>query len=112
MPASVLTIGSFDGVHCGHAALLQRARTLAAGHDPATRVIALVFDPHPLAQINPIAAPARLTRFEDRQRWLMGCGAHEVVRLEPRPELLGLTPQAFVEKKIARVSAYRFCGRD
>jgi riboflavin kinase / FMN adenylyltransferase len=42
---SVVTIGNFDGVHCGHrmviASLLDRARALNA------RAIAVTFDPHP-----------------------------------------------------------------
>jgi riboflavin kinase/FMN adenylyltransferase len=42
---SVVTIGNFDGVHCGHrmviASVLERARTLQA------RSAAITFDPHP-----------------------------------------------------------------
>jgi riboflavin kinase/FMN adenylyltransferase len=43
--SSVVTIGNFDGVHCGHrrviAALRERAQQLGA------RSVAVTFDPHP-----------------------------------------------------------------
>lgn len=94
------TIGTFDGVHLGHAALVARARA----HADATggQVIALVFDPHPLTQLNPASAPARLTDFASRERLLKQAGADTVVRLEPSPELLALSPRAFIEQTAAR----------
>ncbi len=103
MPAqrSVLSIGSFDGVHRGHAALIRRARELAVAGPPETRVVALVFDPHPLTVINPESAPARVTLFDDRRRWLLEAGADEVVRLQPAPELLSLSPEAFIDRKVS-----------
>ena len=46
-----VTIGNFDGVHRGHAALLAEARRLArSANAPA---IALTFDPHPLQLLRP-----------------------------------------------------------
>jgi riboflavin kinase / FMN adenylyltransferase len=92
-PAAV-TIGAFDGVHRGHAALLRAGRN-AVG--PRGRIIALAFDPHPLTVLRPTAVPARLTTFEQRTRLLLQAGADEVVRLQPTPEVLQQTPDAFIE---------------
>ncbi len=98
--AAVLTIGTFDGVHVGHRALLERARKLAApaGGRASARVVALAFDPNPLEVLSPAGAPARLTTWAQRDRLLRGAGADEVVRLDPTPALLALSPEGFVDQ--------------
>jgi riboflavin kinase/FMN adenylyltransferase len=93
---SVVTVGTFDGVHVGHRALVMRARALANA-SPGTRVVALVFDPHPLTVIRPGEAPARLTTFERRAALLGEAGADEVVRMEPTGQLLALSPEEFAD---------------
>jgi riboflavin kinase/FMN adenylyltransferase len=97
--ATAVTIGNFDGVHLGHAALVQRCRGLVG---PGGRVCVLAFDPHPMTKLRPEAAPARLSTFEQREAWLRGLGADEVVRLTPDEALLGKTAREFVEWLVAR----------
>lgn len=101
MTASVITIGTFDGVHLGHAALIAEARRRAAAHPggPA-RVIAMSFDPHPMTRLNPALAPAMLTEFDRRAQLLRDLGADQVVRLQPTDELLGLTAREFIERVV------------
>lgn len=98
---SAVTIGNFDGVHVGHAALVRAARE-AVG--PSGKVIAMTFDPHPASILAPDRAPPRLTTFERRRDLLLGIGADQVVRLEPSPEFLDLEPEAFVEQVLAPLS--------
>ncbi len=98
---TVLTIGNFDGVHLGHAALVRRARELAGPAAAGGRVVVLSFDPHPLTAIRPEIAPKRLTPFERRAGLLRALGADEVVRLEPTPDFLALEPERFVERLAA-----------
>lgn len=98
---SVITIGSFDGVHVGHRGLLRAARRLAADYaarEGATPgVVALAFDPHPASVLRPGSEPGRLTTFERRARLLQENGADRVVRLEPTPRLLAMSAAAFVD---------------
>jgi len=96
-PRTVLSIGNFDGVHVGHAALIRRARALAdtPGSPVRGRVIALAFDPHPLTKLRPAVAPARLSRFERRAELLSIAGADEVVQLRPDQQTLSRSPAEF-----------------
>lgn len=102
MPGTVITIGTFDGVHAGHAALIRRARAAADAAGPATRVVALAFDPHPAAALRPREVPARLSTFDQRREWLAALGADDIHRLEPAPDLLGLTPDEFIDRLVAQ----------
>lgn len=92
-----MTIGTFDGVHIGHASLVRRARELADTQGATAHVVAMCFDPHPLTRLHPAAAPARLTTFERRAALLGEAGADEVIRLEPTPALLALSPEEFID---------------
>lgn len=99
----MLTIGTFDGVHLGHRALVERAAAIADRHAGGSagvrpRVIVLAFDPHPLETLAPDRAPARLTTWARRASLLRAAGADEVVRLEPTPTLLSLEPAEFIER--------------
>lgn len=99
-PRTVATIGVFDGVHVGHAAILARARSIADAGGGGGRVAALAFDPHPLATLAPERAPTRLTTFKRRVGLLREAGADDVQRLAPTPALLSLSPQIFVERLV------------
>jgi riboflavin kinase/FMN adenylyltransferase len=93
---ATVTVGSFDGVHLGHQAVLReidrRART-------AGRASVLVtFDPHPLEVVNPDAAPPLLTTGPERLEILAQSPLDYVVILRFDRHLAGLTPESFVRE--------------
>lgn len=94
---SAILIGNFDGVHRGHQALVKKAVALARSTATGAEVIALTFDPHPTSVLRPGAEPPRLTTFAQRETMLRECGVARVQRLEPTPQLLDHSPEAFVE---------------
>lgn len=96
---AALSIGNFDGVHQGHAALVSAAR---AAVGDAGRVVVLAFDPNPMAILRPAATPARLSTFAQRDRWLKAIGVDEVVRLEPTREFLQQSPEQFMRWSVDR----------
>lgn len=96
--ATAVTIGNFDGAHRGHAALVRRARH-AVG--PGGRVVALVFEQHPLTVLRPGQAPPLLTTFARRAELLRSLGADEIVPLAPTAATLELSARAFIERLVA-----------
>lgn len=76
-PACVATVGNFDGVHVGHAAIVRRLVEMAErlGH-PA---VALSFAPHPAVILRPASAPEPLTTPARRAELLLGLGVQTVL---------------------------------
>jgi riboflavin kinase / FMN adenylyltransferase len=72
LTASVVTLGTFDGVHAGHRAVLNRVVEQARAHDRSA--IAVTFDPHPLHVLRPDRAPEQLTSLAHRLRLLAASG--------------------------------------
>ena len=76
-PGSVVTIGSFDGVHIGHQRLLRRVRR-AADQGRMTPV-AVTFDPHPRCVVDPRGCPPLLSSLDDRVELIGRCGVERVL---------------------------------
>ena len=74
---TVVTLGNFDGVHRGHAAVMQRVAQEA--HARGLKSVAVTFEPHPLAVLAPDKAPEMLTGMKDRLFLLEQLGLDAVV---------------------------------
>ena len=93
---AVVTVGNFDGVHRGHRAVLSRARE-AADRD-GLRVVAVTFDPHPMAVLRPDHAPAMLTGIDERAELLAAAGVDEVLALPFSREIAAWSPLEFIDR--------------
>lgn len=91
----VVALGTFDGVHLGHQAVLSRA--VEEGERADLEAVAATFDPHPRSVLNPDVAPELLTTLELRQEALLRYGANEVRVIQFNEELSKKTPEEFVE---------------
>ena len=92
---TVVTLGNFDGVHRGHAAVMQRVAQEA--HARGLKSVAVTFEPHPLAVLAPDKAPEMLTGMKDRLFLLEQLGLDAVVVMPFTRELAAQTPREFVE---------------
>jgi len=72
-----LSIGNFDGVHRGHARIVQRL--LAAARAVGGPAVVFTFDPHPARLLHPERAPAPLGWTDRKVRLLRELGADAVI---------------------------------
>src|ERR1700682_4327401 len=59
---TVLTVGTFDGVHRGHRDVVERLA--ARSRHLKIPSVLVTFEPHPLEIVNPAAAPLLLTTHD------------------------------------------------
>ena len=88
-----IAIGNFDGLHQGHLALLD---TMRENRLPRPWVV-LTFEPHPRRFFSPEAAPFRLSRSTQKQRWLAEHKVDALLVATFEQSLAALAPDAFVE---------------
>ncbi len=91
---SVVTIGNFDGVHRGHAALLAAVTQRARDH--GLHSAAVTFDPHPLAVLYPQKAPPLIGTPADKVARIGAAGIDALLVMPFTLELAAMTPEEFV----------------
>lgn len=93
---AVIALGNFDGVHEGHARVVERAAQLAQTcHAPLG--VAL-FHPHPRRFFAPDAPPFRLMSADRRDERLTGLGVKTVYELPFTAEMSQMSPESFVKE--------------
>jgi riboflavin kinase/FMN adenylyltransferase len=95
-----LTIGTFDGIHRGHQAMLARLRE--AAEDLGLPAAVMTFDPHPREFFSPATAPPRLSTLRDKLARFAAHGVERtfVARFDAR--LAGIQPAAFIDDVLSR----------
>ena len=91
-----VAIGTFDGVHVGHQAVIDDADTV------------LTFDPHPLEILHPPAAPKLIMPFRVKRDVIDGLGVSEMVVIPFDDDFAQIPAQGFIEQVlIERLGAER-----
>jgi riboflavin kinase / FMN adenylyltransferase len=93
---TVVVIGNFDGVHRGHQHVLAEARALA--DDEGLEVVAVTFDPHPMAVLRPEHAPTTLTSLQHRAELLEFYGADAVLSVPFDREIAAWSADDFARR--------------
>jgi riboflavin kinase/FMN adenylyltransferase len=92
----VATVGTFDGVHRGHWAVLEEIARRAAARGGTSLLV--TFDPHPLEVVNPQAAPLLLTTPDEKRLILAQSPLDRVAFVPFSHELAEFTPERFVRE--------------
>ncbi len=77
MKGKAVAIGTFDGVHRGHVAVLEKLREVASEED--LQPVAITFDRHPLSLIAPQRAPKAITSVERKAELIRRHGVTPVI---------------------------------
>ncbi|TWH01607.1 riboflavin kinase/FMN adenylyltransferase [Nocardioides sp. J9] len=94
---TAVTIGNFDGMHLGHQHVVRRAREVA-GEVGVDHVVAVTFDPHPIAVLRPEHAPPTLTTIEERLQLLHEAGVDDVLVIPFSRDIAAWTPHEFIDR--------------
>jgi riboflavin kinase/FMN adenylyltransferase len=93
-----VSIGNFDGVHVGHAAIVRRLH--ARARDVAGPAVVFTFDPHPVRLLRPDQCPPPLTWTERKAELLAVLGVEWLVAYPTDEALLQLSANEFFARII------------
>ena len=89
----VATVGSFDGVHLGHRAVIER--TVREAEQEGLASVVITFDGHP-SEVLRKSAPPLITGTTEKIRYLAPLGADAILLLPFTPELAALSMSDFI----------------
>jgi riboflavin kinase / FMN adenylyltransferase len=95
MALSAVTIGTLDGVHLGHQALV--GLTIDKAREESLASVAVTWDRHPSETLRPDHAPLLLTSLDRKLELLEVCGLDGVLVLPFDVELSSWSPERFVQ---------------
>lgn len=105
---TVLTVGTFDGVHKGHRAVIEKL--LAEAKTLNARAVVVTFDPHPqiILRNKPDKPPVTLlSTIEERLQLLERYGVDTVVIIPFSEEFAAIDSETFVKDYLVKKSVVR-----
>lgn len=102
---AVATVGSFDGIHLGHQAILGQLKERAAYYGASS--VVMMFEPQPREYFAREQAPARLMRVREKVEALADTGVDRVFCMQFNRALRSLSAQEFVERVLVDGLAIR-----
>ena len=97
---SVITIGSFDGIHLGHRRLMEITKDSAVELNSVS--VVLTFHPHPLKVVNPEAKIKLITTFEKKIELIEETGIDYLVYITFTPEFANMRAEDFIKNIIVK----------
>jgi riboflavin kinase/FMN adenylyltransferase len=98
-PRRVVAIGTFDGVHVGHQAIIGRAIEIA--RDKGLAAMALTFEPQPIAVLRPELRPAVLTHIGLKTQLIERLGVDELLVVPFTKALSRIRAERFAEMLVS-----------
>ena len=102
----VATIGTFDGVHLGHQAIIRQVNAQAKALGVLS--VAIIFEPQPHEYFAGEKAPARLMRFREKVLALLAAGIDRVLCLPFNGGLRRMSGAEFIDQVLIQGLAIRY----
>lgn len=93
---SVVTIGNFDGVHCGHRSVI--AEVVGRAWELRAKSVLVTLDPHPAMVLRPDKAPKLITPTPEKLQLLRETGLDAILVIPFTAEVAQTTARDFAEK--------------
>ncbi len=98
--STVITVGTFDGVHRGHRDVIERL--VARSRSLKIPSVLVTFEPHPLEIVNPSAAPLLLTTRDEKLEVIAETGIDYMAVVPFTAQLASFSAEDFVEVVLRR----------
>ena len=95
-PATVIALGTFDGLHLGHTDVINTARNYAERN--GLKLAVFTFSNHPLALIRPDLVPVRIISAEEKIKLLESFGVDYLINIPFTEDFAALSPDEFLER--------------
>lgn len=94
-PATVIALGTFDGLHLGHNDVIRTAKEYAAKN--GLKLAVFTFSNHPLSLIRPDLVPVRILSCEEKIKLLAAMGVDYLISIPFTEEFAALSPDEFLD---------------
>ena len=95
-PATVIALGTFDGLHLGHTDVINTARDYA--ERSGLKLAVFTFSNHPLALIRPDLVPVRIISAEEKIKLLESFGVDYLINIPFTEGFAALSPDEFLDR--------------
>ena len=95
-PATVIALGTFDGLHLGHTDVINTARNYA--ERSGLKLAVFTFSNHPLALIRPDLVPVRIISAEEKIKLLESFGVDYLINIPFTEDFAALSPDEFLDR--------------
>ena len=95
-PATVIALGTFDGLHLGHTDVINTAKDYA--ERSGLKLAVFTFSNHPLALIRPDLDPVRIISAEEKIKLLESFGVDYLINIPFTEDFAALSPDEFLDR--------------
>lgn len=95
-PATVIALGTFDGLHLGHTDIINTAKDYA--ERSGLKLAVFTFSNHPLALIRPDLVPVRIISAEEKIKLLESFGVDYLINIPFTEDFAALSPDEFLDR--------------